>query len=83
MEYCQGILKKIERPERYTTILSAAITTVVATYFIRRAMKNAMKYKSLGIEEIPSPKGEWFFFGKEKKKKETHYKLNRIQGMYR
>ncbi|CAO3682084.1 unnamed protein product [Rhizopus stolonifer] len=63
MEYCQGILKKIERPERYTTILSAAITTVVATYFIRRAMKNTMKYKSLGTEEIPSPKGEWFFFG--------------------
>lgn len=50
--------------EKHVGILGFAVATVVFTLFAKRAIKKSMKYESLGSEEMPSPKGEYFYLGK-------------------
>ncbi|KAG1456587.1 hypothetical protein G6F56_006794 [Rhizopus delemar] len=49
--------------EKHVGILGFAVATVVFTLFAKRAIKKSMKYESLGSEEMPSPKGEYFYLG--------------------
>lgn len=62
MEYYQEIIKKMERPEKYISILGVAVATVAATLIVKKAITKRNGF-SEGTE-IPSPKGDYFYLGK-------------------
>lgn len=63
MDYYRELLK-VDRPERYTTLLGAAVATVATALFVKSVVNKSKEYKSPGGREIPSPKGDYFYLGK-------------------
>ncbi|RCI00745.1 Cytochrome P450 2 sub R member 1, partial [Rhizopus stolonifer] len=63
MNIYQDYIKNIERPEKFTTILGAAVATVATAFFVKRIVKNSKEQKGLQGQEIPSPKGDYYFLG--------------------
>ncbi|KAG1462291.1 hypothetical protein G6F46_004333 [Rhizopus delemar] len=62
MDYYRELLK-VDRPERYTTLLGAAVATVATALFVKSVVNKSKEYKSPGGREIPSPKGDYFYLG--------------------
>ncbi|CEG72390.1 hypothetical protein RMATCC62417_07956 [Rhizopus microsporus] len=63
MDYYHELIQKIGHPERYKTILGAAIASVTTIYLFKRVISGMSKKKSAKFKGIPVPKGEYFYLG--------------------
>lgn len=64
MDYYHELIQKIGHPERYKTILGAAVASVTTLYLLKRVISGMSKKKSDEFKGIPVPKGEYFYLGK-------------------
>ncbi|KAG1474830.1 hypothetical protein G6F56_000105 [Rhizopus delemar] len=53
----------MDRIEKHTTLLSAAVATVITAFFIRSIVSKSRENYTRGAQEIPSPKGNYFYLG--------------------
>ncbi|CEI92637.1 hypothetical protein RMCBS344292_06891 [Rhizopus microsporus] len=63
MDYYHELIQKIGHPERYKTILGAAVASVTTLYLLKRVISGMSKKKSDEFKGIPVPKGEYFYLG--------------------